>query len=171
MLETYYRLLYRLDGSDGFLIWFEGEAATDGVLITPDGRMVSFLTREALDVYAQRHGVELAQSALILHDLDALEHWMKNAKPESIDCSVILSSWNLFVDVARSVVESGADFLEQEGKLNAIYDKIFWGNNLPSVTPEGREYCPIWSADEVSCLAEIMASGLALFRKLRINVN
>jgi hypothetical protein len=44
-----------------------------------------------------------------------------------------------------------------------IYDKLFWGNNLPLITPEGERYLPEWSADEVQSLAQILASGLDLF--------
>ena len=79
------------------------------------------------------------------------------------DCNKILAAWNLFGDVATSLGEPGAVFRRMDSQFRAIYNKLFWGNNLPSVTPEGSRDIPEWSSDELDSLVKIMISGLELF--------
>ena len=73
-----------------------------------------------------------------------------------------MAAWNLFSDVAHSMPDKGSAF-EHLDSQPTIYDKLFWGNNLPSMTPEGMHYSPEWSAAEVASLAEILSAGLDLF--------
>jgi len=43
-------------------------------------------------------------------------------------------------------VEGGFD--EDKALTQKIYNKLFWGSNLPAVTPKGRYYEPIWPRRE-----------------------
>jgi hypothetical protein len=45
-----------------------------------------------------------------------------------------------------------------------IYHKLFWGNNLPPVTPEGCHFNPEWSRDELAALAGVLSAGLEMFQ-------
>ncbi|MES2462151.1 MAG: hypothetical protein V4671_16320, partial [Armatimonadota bacterium] len=45
-----------------------------------------------------------------------------------------------------------------------LYRKVFWGNNLPSLTPEGKSYVPMWSTREVIRLKAVMKDGLQFFQ-------
>ena len=47
--------------------------------------------------------------------------------------------------------------------MNAIYDKVFRGNNLPAITRTGESYVPVWSPDELRSIKALMKSGIALF--------
>ena len=68
-----------------------------------------------------------------------------------------------FSDVADSVPWQGAAFKGLDSQFSEIYEKLFYGNNLAAITPEGKRYTPQWSADEVGSLAELLAVGLDLF--------
>jgi hypothetical protein len=83
-----------------------------------------------------------------------------------LDCNQILSAWNLFGDVARSTGEIGGDFKELDQAHNAVYDKGFYGCNLPSITPEGQRFAPSWSPDELAAIRELMKHGFALFNRV-----
>jgi hypothetical protein len=41
--------------------------------------------------------------------------------------------------------------------------------NLPAITPTGEHYVPTWSTEEVRTLAQIIASGLDLLRRSRVD--
>jgi len=53
--------------------------------------------------------------------------------------------------------------LDADSDFRAIYDKVFFGNNLPSVTPQREHNVSEWAAAEIAALAEILATGLDLF--------
>ena len=49
-------------------------------------------------------------------------------------------------------------------EAQVIYDKLFWGCNLPSMTPPGMHYEPTWSPEEITTVVEVLHSGLRLLR-------
>jgi hypothetical protein len=49
-------------------------------------------------------------------------------------------------------------------RAGKIYDKLFFANNLPAVTPRGASYEPIWSEGEIELLSRIYRFGLAELR-------
>ena len=64
-------------------------------------------------------------------------------------------------DARGSRVDVHLHDVQRAGK---IYDKLFFANNLPAVTPRGASYEPIWSEDEVELLSRIYRFGLAELR-------
>lgn len=54
--------------------------------------------------------------------------------------------------------------MDREDKANFdIYEKLFWGNNLPTVTPAGKTYVPVWTQNELERLRSVMAYGIDNF--------
>jgi hypothetical protein len=49
-------------------------------------------------------------------------------------------------------------------RAGKIYDKLFFANNLPAITPRGASYEPIWSEGEIELLSRIYRFGLAELR-------
>lgn len=78
-----------------------------------------------------------------------------------IECVDFLNVWNLLDDVSHSVK---GNFDSDRKATTKIYDKLFWGNNLLSVTPEGKSYKPIWSKKEIETIRDVLLNGLAMFR-------
>ena len=78
-----------------------------------------------------------------------------------------LAVWNLFGGIARSSPDAGASFRAQDGHLGALYEKLFWGNNLPAITPEGEHVTPEWSSAEVTSLGRVLREGLDLLVRVR----
>lgn len=167
MSSSYYRLLYALDGRRAFLIWSSNDS--DGVVVE-EGLVVSFSSEDALRAFAARHRLALVEEEPILHDLDAVQAWVSCPRSETVSCSVALAAWNLFGDIARSLPSAGAGFSEVDRAEDRVYDKLFFGNNLPAVTPVGERYDPAWSAEEVAALARVLERGLRLFRGVRSEV-
>jgi hypothetical protein len=160
MTRIYYRLWYRLDHIDGYLIWFSNDE--DGVVTQPDGIIPSFRDQEALDAYANLHRLDLDAMEPLVHDLDGLAQWLRRPLSAEIDLDAFLTAWNLFGDLAISV---NCHFDRDRKRTQQVYEKLFWGNNLPAVTPPGKQYTPHWSDDELLLMREILQYGLLLFRK------
>ena len=153
----YYTIRCRLDGIGRHCVWYTNHA--DGVLVGGDGAILSFRNRSDLETYASHAGFEFDAEEPILYDLDAIDRWLENPEGSAIDCKLVLEAWNLFDDVASSIE---FEWISQEADV--VYDKLFWGNNLPAVTPPGKRYDPIWSDDEVETLRKILGDGIGLVR-------
>ncbi len=101
MNRIYYRLWYRLDGTDGYLIWFSND--NDGIVTELNGTVPSFRDQESLYAYAASHQIEIDAGEPLLHDLDIVARWLSNLPSTEIDCDAFLTAWNLFHDLATSV--------------------------------------------------------------------
>ncbi len=120
----------------------------------------SFRTFAVLEEFADRKHCRLETEEPKLHDLD----WVAiSGTDKSVNCEAALIAWNLFSDVSASVPELNHNFKCIDSQFPLIYEKLFRGNNLPSITPDVERYLPKWSADELQSLAQILASGLDLF--------
>ena len=163
MTREYFKLWFRLDARDAYLIWFSDEL--DGVLIDVDGKTPGFLNTEDLLGHAASLGLSVKIEEPILHDLDTVAAWLETPDAKTVDCDKFLTAWNLFDDVSRSV--SGK--FDADRKLtNKIYNKLFWGNNLSPVTPVGEHYEPLWTKRELKIMREVLGVGLSLFRGILV---
>jgi hypothetical protein len=159
---TYFPLLYRVEREERFLIWISDD--TDLVATGADGNVLSFASVDVLRSYAaeMRWTVENDDNP-ILHDLDFIIRWVA-APVEPVDCVQILNGWNLFKDISTSVGSPRNGVFEPlDSQSFVLYDRIFWGNNLPAVTPQGERFVPSWSPDELRAITQVLAAGLDLF--------
>jgi hypothetical protein len=156
----YFSLLYRLNAENRYLIWCSNEK--DSVAVDAGGFIPTFKDSLVLRQYAEMSDYVLKDEEPILHDLDWVVVWTKSARGP-VNCEKALAAWNLFSDVAVSIRSRGTAFKRLDAQCQKIYMKLFWGNNLLSMTPEGSKFVPVWSPDEIAVLVEILATGLALF--------
>jgi hypothetical protein len=164
MEEKYFPLWYRLNDEDRYLIWIWNEQAEQTFLaVDAEGFIPSFEDLVGLREYAALNRYGLESENPLLHDLDWVESWtVSQRKP--IDCKKALGSWNLFVDIANSIGDRGSAFKHLDSQLpKTIYEKLFWGNNLPSMTPKDAHYVPKWSIDEIRSMRQILGAGLQMF--------
>jgi hypothetical protein len=82
-----------------------------------------------------------------------------------VDCNGVLDGWNTLIDVAESVPFGTEVFLQHKRKHFAIYEKLFYGCNLPKITPEGQEYFPVWCQPEVAAMRHLFDCGLTMLRR------
>jgi hypothetical protein len=160
MGRTYYIFRYRLDGADSYLIWYTNEE--DGVFVDEAGVVPSFKDTDALLKYAGGRGISLVPEEPKLQNLDVLERWLKEGDDGLIAPDSFNDAWNLFADVSRSI---GGGFDTDRGLTQKIYEKLFWGCNLPVVTPEGKRYDPVWTERELKVMREVLGSGMEMFRR------
>jgi hypothetical protein len=156
----YFPLLYRLRNEARFLIWISN--GDDSVLVDADGSVPTFEDLKTLELFAEQNGIPLESETPVLHDLDWVARW-RIAQATEIDCVQTLDAWNLFRDVAASVQAKSSEFAKLDRNWPLIYDKLFWGNNLPAMTPEGQSYVPQWTLQETQLLAAVLSAGLDLF--------
>jgi len=64
-------------------------------------------------------------------------------------CKILLDDWNIIEDLIRTVGQESDLLSLRCPVLDKLYEKLFWGNNLPAVTPEGASYQPLWEQEEI----------------------
>lgn len=159
--RRHYGVHYRLDQREGCLAWHTSEGL-DGVLVNAERRDVLRATAEGLCAYLDERGVGLVEDPFASYDLDALDRWLRHPRKRTVDCAAFLNSWSLFTDVA---VSSGREGFDPKHRASTkVYSKLFFGCNLPSITPPGRHYEPIWRRREIDLMRTILGGGLGMFR-------
>ena len=155
----YYSYWYRLNNEDSFLIWFSNEK--DGVVVDENGFVPSFGKKSDLKNYCEKNQIKVDLDNSNLTNLDTIKNWLdKGGKLE--DYNLYLDTWNLFEDIA---ISTNGNFDKDKAVTNDIYDRIFWGCNLPAVTPEGESFTPTWTKKELKIIHKTLTFGLQMFRE------
>lgn len=160
MSRKHSALRCRLDGKERCLVGFEGEF--DGVVLAEHGRLLVFPDTARLFLAVQERGWELADREPGFVDLDAVARWVAAPAAAAVDCNGFLDAWNLMLDLRSTV--AGRNILGSSDEDQDLYDKLFYGNNLPAVTPPGGHFSPTWSAAEVARLAAVLRTGMEELR-------
>jgi len=107
-------------------------------------------------------GLSLVPDEPARYDFDQLREWCIGAEASGVDCPALLNAWNFFDDLARLHDDAESDYAKLSRGAETSYDKLFWGNNLPSMTPPGESFTPVWSAEELEDIRRVMEAGLKL---------
>jgi hypothetical protein len=91
-----------------------------------------------------------------------------------IVCERVLNLWNLLGDICFSVgLNRGAERppFERVGpprRVDRLYEKLFFGCNLPALRGDGPRYEPTFSPRERRLLRRILRSGLGLLDRVLV---
>lgn len=156
----------RLNRQNLYLLWNtqneDEKDYFDGLHLDAEGRMPAFLSSDEAALYAATKELELLPQQIRLLNLDLVASWLKVPVIRHIKCNVFLSAWNLFGDLESAIVQRNTDGVNK--RYPRVYDMLFWGCNLPSMTPEGRHWSPPWKRKHKVELRAALGPGLTLFR-------
>ncbi len=152
--KEYYSYIFNYNEEKKILIWYTSDSGVNGFLLNLDNQ---FIVVENKDEFFKKLENKYGESHFdeeTIVDLDkffsSLRHLRVGRSSSRKTCEALLEGWNLIEDMAKSLgYVNELDILSQP-LFNKIYDKLFYGNNLPSVTPEGKSYNPIWSKEEMT---------------------
>jgi hypothetical protein len=135
MATEYFPCLFRLGSADHYVIWYSDDR--DG-LVREDGRVVTFHSLGELHAYALQRDLEIQPAEVPKYDWDSIERWCHAPVASEIAVDAFLNAWNMVLDTLPACDQSGS-FSHADGRNGALYQKLFWANNLPAVTPPGAE--------------------------------
>ena len=157
--RSYYGLLYRLDGSYRWLIWYSDEV--DGLYVE-DGRFPSFGSAEALMEYARARGLTIDTVEASVHDVDAVVQWLSRPSARAVDSAEFLAVWSLAQDAAAAL---GLNLADRDEVADRAYEKLFRRGGPQWI---GHADDPELTADltpeEIQRLAQVLGRGLDLLR-------
>jgi hypothetical protein len=94
----------------------------------------------------------------------ALKNLRSNRSSSRKTCSVLLAGWNFIEDMGRTFNLKNDMKRLRSKRMDKAYEKIFYGCNLPSVTPNGKSYSPLWINQEIAVLRAEFRTIWELFR-------
>ena len=154
-MSNYYVIRITLNRKHFFLLWnCEYEPV---FLMDENGKPVFFGSLAELNAFAEKNDIELDEE-ITEYDLDDI-----TVTAEMLDCNEVIQKWNIMSDLALSV---GEDFSGEDKRFNDIYDKLFFGCNLPAVNHP--PYTPEWNAEEIAEINRILAEGATIFKRVII---
>jgi hypothetical protein len=124
--------------------------------------MVTARTAEKLRAAAQARGITLEPTRPVDYDFDRIRRWCADPDAAGVDCSTLLNAWNFLVDLSGLPTEADTPFLRLSRASIDCYNKLFWGNNLPAVTPPGERFDPVWTLEELAELSRVFEAGLRI---------
>ncbi|WP_129692226.1 hypothetical protein [Gottfriedia acidiceleris] len=155
----YYPFLFDFNKNEFYCIWYS--AVKDGFL-TENNKIKVFETENLLFDYAKAKNIQLMDNNINSISIDYAINWLTRKNP-IIKSVYFLDYWNHISDLASSV---GENFYgdEREESINKVYEKLFWGNNLPTVTPKGKKYKPTWNNEQRKILVDIVKDGIRIIK-------
>ena len=141
--QNYYGVWYSDETSDGFL--------------TQDYELIAFSSEKAATEFIRLHTSNRRPVTTTIYDLDIVKQMIDHQQPLS-PC-VMLEFWNIAEDLSGSV---NASFLGElkDDLTNQIYDKLFYGNNLPEINTSGQIYVPQFTDEEWQKLEDILSDAI-----------
>jgi len=162
MERSYYICSLRLDGFETFVIWYED--VHDGFVRDAQGRLLWEKARNAVFSVAAKLKLQPVSDEIAFYDFDEVASWCQLPTAAGVNCKSFLNAWNFFDDLAELHDRRDTPYSMLSRAKQQSYDKIFWGNNLPSLTPPGESFTPMWQAEELDGIRQVMEAGLALLR-------
>jgi hypothetical protein len=144
--EKVYFCLWYTDEVDGFHTNNEGLEIFDSL-----EQAKNYCTKNAM-TYNDEH---------THYDIDKVEEWVNNGTGGDVDWELILDFWNIAIDLTVSLKVEFIGNIDDE--YNDIYDKLFYGNNLPTINTSDKEYIPEWTEEEVLELKQVIGAGVLMF--------
>lgn len=139
-------------GSMVACVWYNNDK--DG-FITENNALLHFSNTRDAQAYCAEHGMA-CEDEIVQYDIDQMAQWVADAG-QAVDVVALLDFWNIIIDVASSLNLSFSGNLKT---ANRLYDKLFHGNNLPSVNASGMKYIPEWTEEELAQMRAIIKEGV-----------
>jgi hypothetical protein len=152
MKKIVYPFSFSFSKNSKTLIWIPGDDnQRDHFLKQDDGDLLEIKTENGLA--AALDGTTILWEEEAKCDLDKffssvkrLSHRVKSSRQT---CIRLLDGWNFLEDLAYTFDLPRDLPIFNDEDVARFYMKVFYGNNLPSMTPEGCQFAPVWTAEEV----------------------
>lgn len=129
----------------------------NNVVEIKDSKILTFDNFETAKKFTDSENCDLYE-----YNIPKLKRWIYTHS-RTFDCSFLLDFWNIFNDIAYSFGEKIPN--ERTRKSGRVYNKLFFGNNFPAITPEGECFKPIFTKTDRKITRKILSYGLYFLEK------
>lgn len=144
---------YCFKGNSTILIWITNDSEGDSFLIDENKQLVASTDIEGFSKILGTDFNKVHWNEESYIDFDKFLISLKNLKVDKssskLTCIRLLNGWNFIEDILHTFNMEDEIKKLKTPTLNKVYEKIFHGNNLPSITPDGKSYNPLWTRSEI----------------------
>ncbi|WP_146106452.1 hypothetical protein [Desulfobulbus oralis] len=144
---------YCFKGNLTILIWITNDNERDSFLLDKDKQLVTSSNIEGFSkiLGTDFNKVHWNEGSYIDFDkfLISLKTLKVDKSSSKSTCIRLLNGWNFIEDILHTFNMVDEIKKLKTPTLNKVYEKIFHGNNLQSITPEGKSYNPLWTRSEI----------------------
>lgn len=163
-----YIVRWVLSDCERYLLWSDSESGPD--MYVTMGRPAKILAARSIDELEQTASAnDLCVSAETPHVIHiqrvrSILSSLNSARPLSErDANALLEIWNALETLERSLgLSSTLHDVSKKRELDATYEKLFYGSNLPAVTSLGSKYYAVLTDAEIASLTEALSNAIAL---------
>ncbi len=148
-----YPYVYVYNGKKTILMWQTSECG-DSFRLNSNNNLIEAQSEAKIKKLLRSESKKVHWSESTEMDFDRFWKTLKTLKvgraSSGKTCKILLEGWNFIEDLARTIKRTEELRRLHSPLLNKIYKKLFYGNNLPSITPKGKSYSPFWLKEEIS---------------------
>lgn len=165
--EDFYVVRWVLAAGERYLLWRDGGDEPDEyALVRGLRKPVVARSMQELARTADINGLSINKKQAQVIDFQAVRAILASLRPgrplSERSARVLLDAWNALDDLENSLGECFVSSEKsQTEEIKSAYDKLFYGNNLPSVTPEGAAFHPLLSDHERAALRTLLRKAIA----------
>lgn len=140
------------------MLWSEGNSEPASyATIFQLGKFLVAKTRSGLVKLAADLHIDVSREPAHIVDIVRMHLILTKLRPGKAltqeFAEILLESWNALEDMSRSLgIEATSTVGDTKALMQHVYDKVFYGNNLPSLTPKGHGYAPVFNREELAAL-------------------
>lgn len=150
----YYAVQFNDEKIIKYVIWYNGEK--DGI-VCKNGKLLFFDSVKLLKEFCSDEKILLSNTdePPVIYDLGYLKNWLRSPDND-FDCSEMLDFWNIIADALKNTESDFIGDCEDED-IDSLYDKLFYGCNLPSYNTSDEKYIPEWTNEEIELLQKVLS--------------
>ncbi|WP_428771113.1 hypothetical protein V1L52_04520 [Treponema sp. HNW] len=161
-IKIHYCLINFILASRSFYcLWFD-DGKRDRFLTDTTNTLLYFENENEIRNFCTAHNLNIQKNKAVCYNIDSFMH---EFNLYDIDCNIFLDYWNIASDMAYTYSEHFiGDDDGPSGETVGVYDKLFYGNNLPALKKESSEvYIPIWERDELDIIQAVFTDIKRIF--------
>ncbi len=160
MIATHYVVCMRTDGVNHFLLWQDGDSEPDRYATDAQSNLIAAASVQALKAKAKELNIEVSDQDPQFIDIDEAQRVVRDMRPnESLPenhAQLLLEAWNALEDLSNTLhLQSPLSFSSGD----AVYEKLFCGNNLPSVAKGSKSQITL-SKEDVASLSDVLGAAI-----------
>ena len=153
-------LLLRYQNMNKILLWNDNEDNNSSFLLNNNNNLVSSDSIEKLQLYVDQYLNNIVFDELEEIDYNDFWHKIKNLRKNrgssKRSCEILIDGWNIIEDLLKTYNNINMLRKLKTPIMDQVYGKLFYGMNLPSLTPKNRSYTPVWLENEIKYFKQEM---------------
>lgn len=159
----YYAVKLKYSNRNYYAIWYSDN--NDGFITTNKNEIVLFDNLADIKKYSISHTIDVDCDNIACYNFDDLYEWCVSDST-IVDCDKILNDWNIISDFLNTLKITFVGDNTTDGLIQSLYNKLFYGNNLPTINTTNEKYIPSWSKHELKLLKDILKEGVTKVRAI-----